>query len=352
MSAPSVKGATGTPDATRPLRVAVVGAGYLGRIHAKIYSEMEHVELVAVLDSDPERAGQVAAEFGGLAVSSRAELPEQLDAVSVVVPTTAHADVAVPLLERGVPCLVEKPLADGLEAADRILAAAEASGALLTVGHVERYQPGIRRVRELGLRPRFIECHRLSGFSFRAMDVGVVHDLMIHDLDLVLHLMGSEVKEVDAAGGAILTRTEDLASVRLIFENGGRANVTASRVSLEPMRRLRLFSPESYVSLDFTKNYGLVVRKGPNWEEGRAQLQDLDPASLAELAGRTDFVQGGLLDVVPLELGGGERPLQAELTAFLGCVRTGAEPEVTGADGRRALALAERIADQIREQAW
>jgi predicted dehydrogenase len=344
--------AAGEPGTSEPLRVAVVGAGYLGRIHAKIYSEMPSVELIAVVDSDLARAGAVAAEFGGQALGTLEELPGDLDAVSVVVPTTAHADVAVPLLERGVPCLVEKPLADTLEAADRIIAAAEASGALLTVGHVERYQPGIRRVRELGLQPRFIECHRLSSFSFRAMDVGVVHDLMIHDLDLVLHLMGSEVKEVDAAGGAILTQTEDLASVRLIFENGGRANVTASRVSLEPMRRLRLFSPESYVSLDFTKNYGLVVRKGPHWETGRAQLQDLDPASLAELAGRMDFVQGDMLDVVPLELGEGERPLQAELTAFLGCVRTGGAPEVTGADGRRALALAERISDQIREQAW
>ena len=329
--------------------VAVLGVGHLGAIHARIYAENPDAELVAVVDSDGERARSIAEQHGCRALSSVAELPEEVRAVSVVVPTSLHAEVAVPLLERGVACLVEKPIAHELGAADAILAAAERGGATLQIGHVERFQPGVRRVRSLGLEPRFIECHRLSTFSFRSLDVGVVHDLMIHDLDLVLELMGSPVEEIDAAGGAILTDAEDMASVRLIFANGGRANVTASRVSLQPMRRFRMFSSSSYVSLDFTKNYGLMVRKGAGWEAGREELRTVDPAELAQ---RPDFVQGDLLDVVELELEGEERPLQAELQSFLTAVREGTEPEVTGADGRRALALADRIVAAIEAQSW
>ncbi|MEM7310609.1 MAG: Gfo/Idh/MocA family oxidoreductase [Planctomycetota bacterium] len=333
---------------TRPLRVAVVGVGHLGRIHARIYSENPDSELVAVVDADGERAAELGRELGCDGLSDAADLPDDIDAVSVVVPTVHHAQVAIPLLERGVPCLVEKPLADDLASADRILEAAQRGGATLAVGHVERFQPGLRKVRELGLAPRFLECHRLSTFSFRAMDVGVVHDLMIHDLDLILDLVGTEVESLDASGGAILTDSEDLASVRLIFANGVRANVTASRVSMTPMRRFRLFSSESYVSLDFTKNYGLIVRKGPGWEKGREDLKRLSPA---ELAARKDFVTGDMLMIDELDLGG-DRPLQAELASFLQSVRQGTAPEVTGEDGRRALALADRIRAEIAVQSW
>lgn len=334
---------------SRPLRVAVVGVGHLGSIHARILAEQDDVELVAVVDAHEARAAEIGGAHGALALTDPSQLPDDLDAAMIVVPTTLHAQVAVPLLERGVACLVEKPIASTLEEADAILDAAERGNATLAVGHVERFQPGVRRVRELGLQPRFIECHRLSTFSFRAMDVGVVHDLMIHDIDLVLHLVGADVRSVDAAGGSILTESEDLASVRVVFENGARANVTASRVSLNPMRRFRMFSPESYVSLDFTKNYGLLVRKGPGWEAGRARMESLDPE---ELARRPDLVADDVLEVVELQLEGEERPLQAELKSFLHCVRTGERPEVGGADGRRALELADRIARAIRDEAW
>ena len=330
-------------------RVAVVGVGHLGKIHARIYAQHEGAELVGVVDSDSERAASVAEELGCEAFADVTGLPEDLDAVSIVVPTVHHQAVAVPFLERGVPCLVEKPLAPSVAEADAILAAAQRGGATLAVGHVERFQPGVRKVRELARSPRFIECHRLSTFSFRSMDVGVVHDLMIHDLDLVLAFVDSEVESLDASGGVILTDSEDLASVRIVFRNGARANVTASRVSLQPMRRFRFFSGSSYVSLDFTKNYGLMVNKGPGWEAGREELRTVDPA---ELASRTDFVTGDLLEVSELELGGEERPLQAELDSFLSAVRDGREPEVTGEDGRRALALADRIVSQIRSEAW
>jgi len=333
----------------RRLRVAVVGVGHLGSVHARIYAGRPDVELVGVVDADAARSGPLAEELGCAAWGRASELPDRLDAVSVVVPTRLHAEVAVPLLERGIPCLVEKPLAGSASDGERILAAAERGGAALAVGHVERFQPGVRRVQELGLEPRFIECHRLSSFSFRSLDVGVVHDLMIHDLDLVLHFVGSEVESLDAAGGVILTDSEDLASVRLVFRSGARANVTASRVSLSPMRRFRLFSGTSYVSLDFTKNYGLMVRKGPAWETGREKLRTWDPA---ELAKHPEIVTQDMLEVGELELQGGERPLQAELDAFLRSVREGTPPEVGGEDGLRALSLADRIVAEIRAGGW
>jgi predicted dehydrogenase len=343
------------PDAADPRapRVAVIGAGHLGSIHAKILAS--RAALACVVDAAEERAAKLAGELGCAAVSvdparggSVAEfLPRDVDAAIVAVPTSLHADVACPLLERGLACLVEKPLAADLADARRILDAARRGRATLAVGHVERFQPGVRRVRAMGIAPRFIECHRLAPFSFRSTDIGVVHDLMIHDLDLVLHLVGSEVESFDAAGGAILTDREDMASVRIVFRNGARANVTASRASLSPMRRFRLFSSTSYVSLDLHKNYGLMVRKGPRWDEMRAALRGADAA---ELAARTDFASSGMLEVVELELSGMERPLQAELDHFLECVRTGAAPEVTGADGYRALELAERVAAAIGAQ--
>jgi len=331
------------------LKVAVAGVGHLGRIHARILAQHPRAELVCVLDVDERRAREVAQAHSCRAVGGLADLPRDLDAVVVAVPTIHHEALAVPLLERGTSCLVEKPLAPELRAADRMLAAAERGGATLAVGHVERFEPGVRKVAELGLEPRFIECHRLSTFSFRSLDVGVVHDLMIHDLDLVLHFINSEVESLDASGGTILTDSIDLASVHLVFRNGARANVTASRVSLAPMRRFRLFSGSSYVSLDFTKNYGLAVRKGPNWDQGREELRTKDPL---ELAHRENFITGDLLEVSELALAGLEQPLQAELDSFLRCVESGTEPEVTGADGRAALELAERITAAIHAQAW
>jgi len=327
----------------------VVGVGHLGRIHARILAQHPDAELVCVVDADEGRAREVAGELGCRALGGIEDLPPRLDAAIVAVPTTAHEAVAVPLLARGISCLVEKPLAPDLASADRILAASEGSGARLAVGHVERFEPGVRKVAELGLEPRFIECHRLSTFRFRSLDVGVVHDLMIHDLDLVLHFIDSEVESFDASGGTILTDSIDLASVHLVFRNGARANVTASRVSLSPMRRFRLFSGSSYVSLDFTKNYGLLVRKGAHWERGKEELRTRDPL---ELARRENFVNGELLDVSELALEGLEQPLQAELDAFLHCVRSGGEPEVTGLDGRRALELAEKIMAAIQAQVW
>ncbi len=333
----------------RRLKVAVIGAGHLGKFHARIYKENPRAELVAVVDTDLERASALAKELGCAAFTRIEELPQDLDAATISVPTVHHARVAVPLLERGLACLVEKPIAANLEDADRILGAAKKGDAVLAIGHVERFQPGLRKIAEWKIEPKFIECHRLTPFSFRSIDIGVVHDLMIHDLDLVLHLVPSAIESFDAAGGAIVTDREDLASVRVVFQNGARANITASRISLQPMRRFRLFSREAYVSLDFHKNYGLMVRKGPRWEDGRAELRNLDPQVLAE---RPDLVKSDMIEVVELELAAEQRPLQAELDAFLRAAQAGSAPEVSGADGRRALELAEKISAAVREQRW
>ena len=333
----------------RRLRVAVLGVGHLGGLHARILASHPRAELVAVVDADPARARTVAAPLGCAALSAEAALPDGLDAAIVAVPTRRHAQVAVPLLEAGVACLVEKPLAEDLAAADRILAAAERGGARLAVGHLERFEPGVRRLRELGLVPRFVECHRLAPFRTRGLDVGVVHDLMIHDLDLLLHLTGSEVESLDASGAAVVTEALDLASVHLVFANGARANVTASRVSLGTMRRFRLFSEQGYVSLDFFRNQGLFVRRGPGFERERAALRALAPE---ELARRAEPLAPDLLEASELVLEGLERPLQAQLDSFLGCVAERRPPEVGGQDGRAALALAERVERAIRAQVW
>lgn len=329
--------------------VAVVGCGHLGRIHARILAEHPDCDLVAVVDADPQRAQTVAGALECAALTDVDTLPGAVQAASIVVPTVHHCAVAVPLLERGIACLVEKPLAADLAEADALLEAAARGRALLAAGHVERFQPGVRRVREFDMQPRFIECHRLTPFQFRSLDVGVVHDLMIHDLDLILYFVDSEITHIDCAGGAILTDHEDVASVRLVFANGARANVTASRASMKAMRRFRMFSSHGYVSLDFESNYGLAVTRGPEFESGRMALRDADPQTLAL---KKDWITTRVLSVSELELGGESRPLQAEIDAFLKSVRHGLPPEVSGEDGRRALELAERICSEIRAQDW
>jgi len=333
----------------RRLRVAVIGVGHLGSVHARILAGHARAELVALVDADPARARAQATPLRCAALGASEALPEGLDAAIVAVPTRQHAEVAVPLLERGIACLVEKPLAEDLAAADRILAAAERGRALLAVGHVERFEPGIRRLRELGFAPRFVECHRLTPFRSRGLDVGVVHDLMIHDLDLLLHLTGAEVAQVDASGAAVVSDTLDLASAHLVFANGARANVTASRVSLTPMRRFRVFAPQGYVCLDFARNHGLWVGKGPGFEREREALRRLPGG---EVPADTRPLPADLLEVRELALEGLERPLQAELDSFLACVAEHRAPEVGGRDGRAALALAQRIDDAIRAQLW
>jgi predicted dehydrogenase len=310
------------------IRAAVVGVGSLGRHHARVYGELEGVELVAVCDVKADRAAEIAAQYGCEALTDHRELIGRVDAASVAVPTVVHAAVGCGLLEAGIACLVEKPIAPSLEEADRIVEAARAGGALLQVGHIERFNPAVAAVRTIAGTPRFIECHRLAAFTPRSLDIDVVMDLMIHDIDVILSLVQAEVIEINAAGIGILTPRVDIANARIEFADGCIANVTASRVSTERVRKLRFFQPNDYISIDYAEQEVAVVSllpPGPGEER-------------PQIASRQLEVERG-------------EPLKAELSSFLGAVRGEHPPLVTGEDGRRALHVAVQVLDSIRRHA-
>jgi predicted dehydrogenase len=328
--------------------VAVVGVGHFGRNHARIYAGMPDVNLVAVADPSEDRCRAIGEQYGARPVASHTEVGE-VDAVSVAVPTSLHADITCWFLERGIPVLVEKPLADSTENAARIVRTARENGTFVGVGHVERFNPVVVAATDLGVRPLFIECHRLNPFSFRATDVGVVLDLMIHDLDVILHFVGSKVKRVDAVGVPILGRHDDIANARLSFENGAVANVTASRVAVHTMRKIRVFSPDSYISLDYGRREGVIFRKSPKLTLDVVQRITDNPESLKDLRG-AESVFGDLLhhDTIPLPE---HDPLEKELSDFIESVRTGKPPAVTGEHGMAVLEIADAILAAIRTSA-
>ena len=303
------------------LRTAVIGVGHLGRHHARLLSSMEGSQLTAVVDRIPERAAEVAAAFSTTPLSDYRELAGQVDAVVVAVPTELHCEIAVPFLERGTPVLVEKPMSRTLADADRMIDAASRSGAVLAVGHTERHNPAVGAAMRLVSNPRFIEVHRLSAFPDRSLDIDVVFDLMIHDLDVILAIVGSDVVSMEAVGVPVLTPSYDIANVRLRFASGCIANITASRISRDRVRKIRFFQPDLYVSVDYAS-------------------QDVEGWRLVRREPRPK-IEGG---AVPVER---DEPLRLELTDFLGAVRGRSAPLVDGAAGRAALELASRIADRM-----
>src|SRR5688572_13543445 len=252
---------TSTPE---PLPVGVIGCGRMGKLHARIYSQMPQVRMVGVYDADPDASEAAVAEFGGEVFDHIDKLADRVSAVTIAVPTNAHAAVAEPFLRRGIACLIEKPLAGDVGEAKQIVALARDKNAVLQVGHIERFNPAIRAMQRLDIRPRFIEVTRISPLTFRSIDVGVVLDMMIHDIDIVLMLACSPVARIDAVGVSVIGDVEDICNVRLTFENGCVANLTASRLALKTERRMRVFSHDAYVSLDYQKRYGLVARRTPN----------------------------------------------------------------------------------------
>lgn len=311
---------------TAPFRVAVIGVGHLGRHHARILATLDDVTLAAVVDADLARAEEVALAHGTRALTDPD--PSQLaamgiDAAVVAVPTEAHAAVALPLLRRGIPVLIEKPLTTTLAQADEVIAAAEASGTLLAVGHSERFNPAV--VAALGhiTRPGFVEVHRLGTFPERSLDIDVVFDLMIHDLDVLLATVGGDVTSIEAVGVPVLTSRVDIANARLRFASGCIANLTASRISRDRVRKVRFFQPQSYVSIDYAS-------------------QELELWRLRTDGGAAS-IEGGKMDVAR------EEPLKLELQDFVRAVRTRTAPRVTGPDGRRALELAQRITDSMQK---
>ena len=328
-------------------RIAVIGVGHLGRHHVRLLKELD-CELVAAADPDERARASAEQAFAVRAVADYRELEGQVDAVTVVVPTKLHREVAGFFLERRVDVLVEKPIARTVAEGQELVALARRRECVLQVGHVERFNPVLAGIAEIGKKARYIESHRLAPFSFRSTDIGVVLDLMIHDLDLVLALVRSEIRSVDAFGGAVFTPAEDMASAIIKFENGAVAHLTANRVALKPLRRMRVFSPEGYVSLDFNAAKGMVVKKAPGWDLQRLELDKIDPTQVGDL---WKFVFQGLLSLQEFKLDEGN-PLRDELAAFLKCVQDRSEPLVRGEDGVAAVAAAEQVLAAIARNRW
>jgi predicted dehydrogenase len=319
------------------IRTGVLGVGSLGFHHARILREVAGAEMAGVYDDDPARLAKVAAELGVRAFRSRAELLERVDAVVVAVPTTKHAEVALAAIEAGVHPLIEKPIASTLDEAARIVEAAAARGVTVATGHVERFNGALRACEPYLEDPRFIESHRLAPFNPRGTDVAVVLDLMIHDIDLVLGLVGRPAEGVDAVGVPVLTGSPDIANARITFAGGAVANITSSRVSFERMRKVRFFQHSGYVSLDLAAGTGEFLRLKPG-----ARLPEGGEMGVAALL--------GLVERIPLA-GDGVEPLRAELEAWVAAVRGEGPLVVSGEDGRDALEVALRIMERIETHA-
>ncbi|MEO0368053.1 MAG: Gfo/Idh/MocA family oxidoreductase [Pseudomonadota bacterium] len=305
---------------SKKVRVGVVGVGYLGKIHAKIYQEMEDVELTMIADTNRDQVDQLAHELNCRSTTNHLDLLENVDAVSIVVPTSLHFDIAEPFLEAGIATLVEKPIAATVDEASKLVDLAAQNEAPFLIGHLERYNPALRAVADEVADPRYIEVHRLGTFVERATDVDVIIDLMIHDLDLVLSLVDETPVDVQAIGSSVITSHIDLANVRLTFPSGAVANITASRVSNKRFRRFRVFGPEGYYGINLMDQELDIVTKGN-------KPVDSDFANLNVEHKKFDAQQ----------------PLQVELAHFIDVARGRSMPMVTGLQGLRALRLAEKI---------
>lgn len=309
-----------------PIKVAVVGVGYLGKFHAKIYAAMEDVNLVAVVDANPDVAEEVANAHGCEALTDISDLAQRIDAVSIVVPTSLHFKVSKTFLEQGVHTMLEKPVAPTVEESRQIVQIAKDHGAILQIGHLERFNAGVMKLAELVKSPRFIEVHRLGKFVERATDVDVVTDLMIHDIDIVLSLVDSTLKSISAMGCQVITDHVDIANARLEFENGAVANVTASRVSKNQFRRIRVFADHRYLGLNFADQ----------------QLEEVKPGELSEGANFPEIIHKNIKVESQLSL-------NAELADFVHCVRNNQRPLVAGEDGLIAVEVADLVRQKIAE---
>ncbi len=304
----------------KKIRCGVVGTGYLGQHHARIYAELENVEFVGIVEADDARAAEICKKHNCARYPSLADLAEACDAVSVVVPTDKHCDVALPLLDGGCHLLIEKPLCTSLEEAERILAAAKKNKRIVQVGHIEHYNPVMAFLEEAVTEPRFITADRLAPFNPRGTEVGVVLDLMIHDLGVILELVKSPIARVEAIGVRVLSSSEDIANARIVFENGCVANINTSRVSLKKLREIRVFQPNNYLSLDFMNQTGHQLGRSATGLEKRE---------------------------IPIEK---DEPLKLELVSFIDVIQRFALPKVGAELGKSALELAIQITEQIQAE--
>jgi predicted dehydrogenase len=330
------------------IRTAVVGAGKMGAIHAKIYSQLPETELVAVVDTDPAKAAPLAEQYHCPACTDGAEILDKVDAVTIATPTTTHLELARPFLRSRIPVLIEKPLASSVREGRKIVALARRYDTVVAVGHSERCNPVVQAMKRFSIEPRFIEAHRVSPYPFRSTDVGVVLDIMIHDIDIVLSLANSKIRRIDAVGVNVIDNSEDICSARILFDNGCIANLTASRLALKTERRVHVFTRQAYLSVDYLKKSGIVIKADPNknvveWIREQRQRGDFNPASVNWL---------DLLHVEPLEIDDKE-PIRLEQEAFLRAVRDRSfTPEVSAEEGLAALRCAQQILRAIKKHKW
>jgi predicted dehydrogenase len=330
------------------LRVGVVGVGHLGRHHARVLAGIEGVELAGVADSRLEQARTVAEPLGCPAWDDYRDLLDRVDAVSVAVPTSLHREVAGAFLERGIPAMVEKPLAANVAEAESLVALAESRGVVLQVGHIERFNPALSTLESARMRPKFIAAERQGTYTFRSTDIGVVFDLMIHDLDLILSMVSSPVRSVAAVGLSVFGQHEDVADARIEFEDGTVATVTASRVSYQPVRKMRLWGPDGYTLLDFAAKQGTKVRPSDALRQGVVETDGLD---LTQPQAVRSHLFGKILRVDQVQ-GEGREPLALELEDFVQAVRTGTRPRVSGVDALRAVRLADQVLQSLNSHRW
>jgi predicted dehydrogenase len=324
-----------------PLNVGVIGVGHLGSLHTKMYAEISSVKLVGVYDVDAQRAKKTAAEFGIKAFPALDDLLSQVEAVSIATPTPTHYDVAMQVIKRGVHLLIEKPITATIEQAQALTERAETKGLKLQVGHIERFNPAILALEPYNITPLFIESHRLAQFNPRGSDVAVVLDLMIHDIDLILSLVKSKVTRIDANGIAVISDTPDIANARLQFENGCVANVTASRISQNKMRKMRLFQRDAYISIDFAQGLSEVFR-----------LVDENTTNLKStmMLGKIDQGQHKRIIVYEQPEVQEVNALKYELERFIESIQKNKETPITGRDGLHALEVAQEILQKIGSQ--
>ena len=330
-------------------KVAVVGAGRMGKLHARVFSDMPDTKLVCVVDSNLAAAQAVAKQRACQATNDLAWAVGMVDAAVIAVPTIHHVAAAEPFIKAGKAVLIEKPLSNDIAAARRLIALAAEHHTSVQVGHTERFNPAVLAIQKHAIRPKFIEAHRISPFTFRSADVGVVLDMMIHDIDLVLMLAGGEVTSVHAVGVNVLGAHEDICNARLIFDNGCVANITASRLAIKTERQMRIFSEEAYLSVDYGKKVGLVVRKSENIDLIQ-MARDMDVDDLAQLAQTLDYTKQ--LKVEQLVVDDSCEPLRRQAEAFKATVVDGAPPVVSADDGLAAIEVAHRIVESIKHYRW
>lgn len=331
----------------KKVRTAVIGVGHLGQHHARILKGLENSELVAVVDNNEERAKALAERWHCEALTDYRKLKGRVDAVTVVVPTVYHYDVASWCLENDIHILVEKPICYSVSEAEKLVAIAANKNLTLQVGHIERFNPALRTIRSQIDNVAFIEAHRLSPYPFRSTDIGVIMDVMIHDIDIILSLVNSPVTEIRATATPVLSKKfEDIANVRLQFESGCVANITASRISDKVARKMRMFCNAKYVNLDFAAKQAWIYSKTAKLDDPNFRVEDTDISGIENL---TDFIFNDLIKVEHVEINEEGEPLKAELAAFLQAVETGQRPVVDGHDGVKAIALAHAIIDACKK---